>query len=60
MGRMCRYSSVRCYHGGKCSFLDSMGNVCVCPLFRGGNMFTPRKVVSVDGFVFSEHLRGGF
>lgn len=57
--KMCKYhSDKRCYHSS-CDFMDGMGNVVVCPLFSGGDMFTRRSVKPVLVSVWSKHLRGG-
>ena len=49
--KMCKYyPEKRCYHSN-CGVFDPIsGKVSVCPLFRGGFMFTRRKSeVVVDG-----------
>lgn len=45
----CRYDlSRRCFHNLCCSIFDrSTGNVTVCELFRGGRMFSRRRVVEL-------------
>jgi len=34
-----------------------MGFVVLCPLFRGGDMFTPRSVKDVYVSIFSKHFK---
>ena len=48
MVKPCKFdSSKRCYHSS-CFIFDCVsGGVLVCVLYRGGKLFTPRKVVSV-------------
>ena len=59
MVKMCKHQpDKRCYHKS-CSLIDEFGNVSVCPLFRGGDFFASRKVVSGVRPLFSKHLRGG-
>lgn len=56
---VCKYDgSKRCYHPS-CSLIDEKGSVSVCPLYRGGDFFAPRKVV--EGSIFFERRlrRGG-
>lgn len=54
----CRYVSWKpCLRNLCCSFLDSNGNVCVCELFRGGNLLTPKKVIGVLSPLYSKHRR---
>ena len=47
--KRCKWnSSKRCYHSS-CSIFDPIsGNVFVCPLFRGGDMFASRSVKVVS------------
>lgn len=58
--RKCRYDpDKRCYRSS-CSFFDcSSGNVSVCPLFRGGDMFVSRKVSPASVSIFNKHARKG-
>ena len=62
----CRYVSWKlCLRNGRCSFLGSNGDVCLCELFRGGDFFASRKVSGVCVQLYSKHLRvhprkGGF
>lgn len=59
MTKLCKFNSDRrCYHDS-CSLIDLMGNVSVCLLFRGGDMFTARKVGVVLRPLFSKHRKGG-
>jgi len=62
MVEFCRfYPDKRCFHSS-CSIFDCVsGNIFVCPLFRGGDMFTLRKITPVHVSVFSKHVlrRGG-
>jgi hypothetical protein len=56
--KRCRYdSSKRCFHWCCGIFNRVSGNVSVCPLFRGGEMFAPRKVAPSVVSVFSKHGR---
>jgi len=61
--KKCKYHpEKRCYHSS-CSIFDSRsGNVVLCPLFHGGELFTPRKVGVVLHGVFDKRFlrRGGF
>ena len=45
MVKYCRFHpELRCYHSS-CGVYDRLtGNVSVCPLFEGGEMFASRKV----------------
>lgn len=44
--KMCKYHpDKRCYHWSCSIFNPIFGKVVLCPLFRGGDMFTPRKIV---------------
>jgi hypothetical protein len=58
--KICRFDkSKRCFHSS-CSWLESSsGKVVLCPLYCGGDKFTPRSVKPVLVSVFSKHLRGG-
>lgn len=44
--KMCKFHpDKRCYHSS-CYIFDCIsGKVVLCPLFRGGDFLTPRKVV---------------
>jgi hypothetical protein len=60
MVKFCKFDlSKRCFHFS-CGFLDDMGNVQVCSLFRGSDMFTSRKVKRAFQPLWNKHLRGGF
>lgn len=46
MVKMCKYhSNKRCYHSSCSIFNPISGKVVLCPLFRGGDFLTPRKIV---------------
>jgi len=56
--KMCKYHpDKRCYHSSCSIFNPFFGTVVLCPLFRGGALFTPRKVVLVDVSVFVSNKR---
>lgn len=63
MVKMCRfYPDRRCYHLSCGIFSSVSGNVEVCSLYRGGDMFACRKVAPVHVSIFSKHVlrrRGG-
>jgi hypothetical protein len=56
--KMCRFDkSKRCFHSS-CSLFDvNSGSVFCCPLFKGGDMFTPRIVKRVYVSIFSKHYK---
>lgn len=58
--KACKYHpEKRCYRSS-CSVFDCVsGNVSVCPLFRGGDMFASRKVSPANVSAFSKHRHGG-
>ena len=60
MVKMCRYDpDRRCFHLS-CSLFDRLsGNVSVCPLFDGGDLFSPRKVCVDRGSIFSKRSKVG-
>lgn len=63
MGRNCIYfPNVRCFRLSCSGFDCATGNVTVCDLNRGDDMFARRKVAPVHGSIFSKHVlrrRGG-
>lgn len=50
--KRCRFDDTkRCYHS-QCDLISSLGVVSVCPLYRGGDKFSPRKISPVHASVF--------
>lgn len=58
--KVCRFDkSKRCYHSS-CSWLSGSGEVILCPLYHGGDMFSSRRVGFQLRGVFDKHaLRRG-
>lgn len=58
--RRCRFDKTRrCFHDGHCDTIDSLGVVSVCPLYRGGDKFRPRRVESSPVSIFVLWKRRG-
>ena len=59
MVKFCRFdSSRRCIHPSSCAVFDCVfGNVFLCPLFRGGDMLTSRKISPVHDSLHGKHLK---
>lgn len=59
LAKACKFNpDLRCFHLSCSIFNPASGCISVCSLFRGGNFFASRKVVSrVPVSPFSKHAR---
>ena len=58
--KFCRfYPERRCYHSSCSIFSSVSGNVSVCGLYRGGDMFARRSVAPIHVSIFSKGFRRG-